>query len=96
MIRTTWSGGLLTIIMESRNQYSHIIEVKLLAGLKKYNPESSKIIIEGNETVSDIVHYLDINSELVRTAFLDGRFVPFNTKVAGASKLLLLPAIGGG
>jgi len=72
------------------------MEVKLLAGLKKYGPASNQLLVEENETVADIIRRLDINSELIRNAFLDGRFVSLETKITGSRKLLLLPAIGGG
>lgn len=82
--------------MNSTNQQPHIIEVRLLASLKKYSPLSNYIEIFGQETVSDIIHNLGIDHQLVRTAFLDGKFVTFSTKIGHSEKLLLLPVVGGG
>jgi sulfur carrier protein ThiS len=82
--------------MNSTNQDPHMIEVRLIASLKKYSPLSSYIEIFGHETVSDVIHSLGIDHQLVKTAFLDGKFVTFNTKIGYSEKLLLLPVIGGG
>ncbi|WP_136809880.1 MoaD/ThiS family protein [Desulfosediminicola flagellatus] len=74
----------------------HVIKIRLLAGLEKYGPKDGEISVAKDETILDIVHHLNLNSDLVQMAFVDGRFIEFDTPVGRAEKILLLPAIGGG
>lgn len=74
----------------------YTLTIRLLAGLKKYNPTNEEIVVYPGDTIADIITRLGINRELVSTAFLDGRFIDFDKRIERAEKLLLLPAIGGG
>lgn len=72
------------------------IDIRLVASLKRYSPETSQLLIQQDETISDILDRLGIDREMVQMAFVDGRFVDFETPLTNAGKVLLLPAIGGG
>jgi sulfur carrier protein ThiS len=73
-----------------------LIEIQMMAGLRKYLPPQGTLLIDTDDTVMDVIQKLGIDKEIVQMAFVDGKFINFTTPLRKARKVLLIPAIGGG
>lgn len=82
--------------MVSGSQHPHILEIQYMGALRKNNPESEQVQINGNETISEIIDCLSINSDLVGMAILNDDFISLDAKVEKGGKLKLLAFVGGG
>lgn len=72
------------------------MELKLISTLKHYTPEGGTHLIHPEDTVQDVIDFLDIPRGMVRMCMADGRVVPPSAKLGKTQVLMLVPAMGGG
>jgi sulfur carrier protein ThiS len=80
----------------SQAQHNYTVVVKFLAGHQKNDSNNKEILVNGDETISDIINRLRIDRELVCAAIFEGTFITFETLIQKSGTLKLLPAVGGG
>ena len=77
------------------------ISVRLVGGLRKYNPKGNyesnlDLIVEQDSTVENILNLLKIPKNLTTIAYIDGKIYNKNESIQPNSALIIFPPIMGG
>ena len=73
------------------------IQLKLFAGLQKYQPpDPENHPIEAGITVGAVLAQLDVPKNQIKLIFIDGVKAKLNTILRGGERVGIFPPVGGG